>query len=136
MKSFTCLGAVTLALAVAMPAMAQQKMFGPGGSTIYAVDANVFEVVATGSGRAMWCGAAKYARRALNAGWKDNVVVVRGSEPSAFEDGRRPGVRFTTNPDAAGVVPGALSWELQPGAFMTVSFANKDCARLDNPNNR
>ncbi|QEW21545.1 hypothetical protein LA6_003757 [Marinibacterium anthonyi] len=134
MKFAICLCAATLAFAA--PALAQDKMFGPGGSTIYRVDQNVFEVVATGGGKAMWCGASKFARKSMKAGWKDNIVVVRGSEPSSFEDGRRPGVRFTLDPQAAGVVAGALSWELQPGAYMTVSFANKDCARLDNPSNR
>ena len=69
-------------------------------------------------------------------GWKTPIVVVRGPEPSAFEDGRRQGTRFTVDPASAGVSPGGQGRSVTPGAWQTVTVANKNCARLDNGSNR
>ena len=129
------LGGAAFVLSLATP-LAAQKMYGPGGSTIYPIDGSSFEVVATSRDKAMWCGAAKYARRALKVGWNTQLVVTRGPEPSVLEDGRRPGVQFTTNPAAAGVAPVAENGGLAPGSWRTVSIANRNCARLDNSSNR
>ena len=91
---------VVLGLVLAGPAAAQ-KVYGPGGTTIYPIDGAVFEVVGPPSDKTMWCGAAKYARSVAKVGWKTPIVVVRGPEPSAFEDGRRQGTRFTVDPASA-----------------------------------
>ncbi|WP_088652317.1 hypothetical protein [Marinibacterium profundimaris] len=127
--------AVLIALLPVAP-LSAQHMYGPGGSSIYPVDAAQFEVVASSRQKAIWCGAVKYARRALKAGWQVPLVVTRGPEPSPFEDGRRPGTRFTIDPGAAGVAATARGATLAPGSWQTVSLANRNCVRLDNPSDR
>ena len=125
---------VVLGLVLAGPAAAQ-KVYGPGGTTIYPIDGAVFEVVGPPSDKTMWCGAAKYARQA-KVGWKTPIVVVRAPEASALEDGRRQGTRFTVAPQAAGVTPTGEGRALSPGTWQTVSIANRNCVRLDNPSDR
>ncbi len=69
------------------------------------VDSAVFEVVAVpGSGpRQFWCAAGQYA---LSKGARSNarIYLVSGRQPSVSEPGRTA-VRFTLNPDAAGITP-------------------------------
>lgn len=122
-------------LAVTGPAAAQ-KAFNAPGSRVYAIDGNTFEVVGN-SGRGYklyWCGAADYARRALGAGWRNQVTVVRGLGTSQAT-GQRSAVQFTTNPKALGITPiqspSPNSYEV--GDSKTVTEANGYCRDLKFP---
>ncbi len=83
-----------------------QNAFATKGARVYALDANVFEVVGNSGGGYLlfWCGAGEYARRVLGASWSARISIVRGLGPSLATD-RRSAVHFTLNPEAAGVTP-------------------------------
>lgn len=87
------------------PASAQNA-FATNGARVYALDANVYEVVGNSGGgyRLFWCGAGEYARRVLGASWSARISVVRGLGPSLATN-RRSAVQFTLTPGAVGVTP-------------------------------
>ena len=97
--------AALISLAGAVPASAQNA-FATNGARVYALDANVYEVVGNSGGgyRLFWCGAGEYARRVLGASWSARISVVRGLGPSQATN-RRSAVHFTLNPGAVGVTP-------------------------------
>ncbi|MFC3616053.1 hypothetical protein ACFORG_20065 [Lutimaribacter marinistellae] len=112
----------------AMPAFAFTSIVG---QRVYQLNENVFEVVPRGRSRTTdyWCSASEFARRALGAGWRDRVYIVRGYGPSVAT-GRRTAVQFTLYPDRAGVAPlppGGIRTGLKPGDSMSISQANGFC---------
>lgn len=124
-----------LALATfAAPALAQEVLRGPGSSDIYQVDAHTIEVVSNlGEPRGFWCGAAHYARH-NHMDWSTQIYVVTAPGPTSHTESGE-GVKFTTDPSAAGITPGAESETLEPGSWMTVTEANRGCNEIDNPRN-
>jgi hypothetical protein len=111
-----------------------QALTGRFGAQIRQVDENIFEVVgqnSAASGWEYWCGAAEYARRALNADWSDRIYVVRGRGRSVTSN-RRSAVHFTLNPDILTSEPVRsflILKSLQVGDNMTVQRANTECQR-------
>jgi hypothetical protein len=92
----------------------------------------VFEVGARGAGTSdvLWCGAAKYARRYLGAGWQAKIYVVRGRGGTPAK-GLSTSVLFTLDPTAAGVKPlpdGVTLDPLAVGYSMSVQRANMLCS--------
>jgi len=105
------------------------------GSKVNAVNDVVFEVVgqnSAASGQEYWCGASEFARRALKAGWRDQIFLVRGRGPSETTN-RKSAVQFTLNPQAAGVSPAEASLSLNamnPGENLTVQRAHQYCSAI------
>jgi len=74
-----------------------------------------FEVVAAGgtSNKAYWCAAAQFAR-SMGAGASTRIYLADGPGPSQTIP-RRTAVKFTTQPQAAGVAP------ISPQGVLSVS---------------
>ena len=123
-----------LALAVTAACESDPNRFSaPGGASVYQINDNVFEVVASsGQGaRPYWCGASEYARRALGAGWSAQISISRTLGPSEATD-RISAVQFTLNPSALGITPFRSSTPnaLQVGDSNSVSQASVFCDKL------
>ena len=124
--------ALASTLLLSVPQIAE-ALSGRRGTTINAVNASVFEVVACGSGRGAdyWCGAADYARWALGVGWTQDIYIARGRGPSVTT-GRKSAVQFTLDPTAAGITPASPSLSLNAlkvGDSMSVQMANTYCSQ-------
>lgn len=119
------LGVGALAVTVAAPAFALDTRYGGRGEQ---VNDSVFEVTGRASaanGQEYWCNAAEYARRALNADWRDSIRIVRGRAPGEVIN-RKSVVQFTLDrgQDAAGV---RNINSLEAGESLTVQRADIYC---------
>lgn len=124
------------ALALALAPISAQAFTAPNGARVFPVNDAVFEVVAGSStaGQDMWCAAARYAYRALNAPWEARIYIARGMTQSVTTN-RRSAVHYTLDPAAAGVTPrdgGIALNQFNVGDNMTVSHANSYCSRRPN----
>jgi len=108
---------------------AADALIGPRGTEAAPVSNVVFEVGARGSGTSddLWCGAADYARRALGAGWKVDIYVVRGRGKGVATN-RSVAAHFTLDPSAAGIKPTQGYSTLAVGYSMSVQRGNTLCS--------
>ncbi len=106
------------------------------GVRVNPVNDAVFEAVPRGSttGAVFWCAASEYARRALKAGWQDEIYVASPMGPSVTTN-RRSAVQFTMDPQAAGITPIQSTHSLNRfnvGDHMSVQQANRFCEEQPN----
>lgn len=128
-KSVLFVGLVS-ATALWMP-NAAEAFSGKKGTRVNPVDDAVFEVVARTAGSASdyWCGAADYARRALNVSWTATLYISRGRGPSETTN-RRTAVQYTLDPGRApgGTQNSILQFgDLIAGDKMSVQRAYQYC---------
>ncbi|MGR3615695.1 MAG: hypothetical protein ACU0BB_06605 [Paracoccaceae bacterium] len=132
------LAGLAIAATMASSALAAPKAFnGPYNIRVYQVTNNVFEVViVAGNGYGFWCGASDYARRALGAGWQDQVTIVSEMARSVVTGGRSA-VQFTLNPEAEGITPKKMGYSingLNKGETISIQKGSSYCdQRLLNP---
>ena len=117
--------AAVLAVAVSAPAA------HASGRTARAIDSNLFEVTGrnSGDGSGIWCEAANFARRTLKASWQTDIYVASPMGNSQFT-GRKGAVKFTLNPQAAGITPTSDVTSINTfrvGESMSVQSANYEC---------
>ncbi len=109
------------------------RFTGPGGSGVYPIGSDKFEVVAQSVKGApvFWCGASDYARRVLGAGWNDEISIARTLGPSEATD-RTSAVQFTLNPAALGITKVRSNFpnQLVVGDTNSVTQANLYCDKL------
>jgi len=124
-KTLPLAAALLLALPVAGHAFIADK-----GLPVANIGNATFEVVARGGtgNKAYWCAAAQFAR---DSGAQSNtrLYLVQGPSPSASLP-NRTSVKFTTNPQAAGVTPIAPQASLSvdvPGDNLSVVSAQQYC---------
>ena len=124
----------TAALATIMMILpiSAQAFTAERGMPVADIGNSTFEVVARlGTGpKSYWCAAAQYARYS-GATSGDRIFLVQGPGPSATLP-NRTAVRFTTNPDAAGVAPLEPQSSLSvtaPGDNLSVAVAQQYCTQ-------
>ncbi|WP_417817640.1 hypothetical protein [Tritonibacter scottomollicae] len=101
---------------------------------IYALQDGSFEVVPEigAEGAAYWCAASEYARRALGAGWSQDIYVAKGRAPSTVS-GRIDSVTFTLAPVAreGGPRPFISTFGFKPGDNFSVSSGDSFCRDIE-----
>ncbi|GAB5432991.1 MAG: hypothetical protein EpisKO_23610 [Epibacterium sp.] len=101
---------------------------------IYALEDGRFEVVPEigAEGAAYWCAASEYARRALGAGWSQDIYVAKGRAPSTVS-GRIDAVTFSLSP-VPGVTdnsPFIKTFGFKPGDNFSVSTGESLCRDIE-----
>lgn len=76
-----------------------------------------------------WCAAGDYVRKSLGLSWQTKIYAVDGISRS-LTTGARSAVRFTLDPEAAGITPYDANWVgdiLTPGYSMRANAAFGEC---------
>lgn len=117
--------ATVLAIATALPASALTTRHGV---RVNPVGGGVFEAIANSSipeGH-FWCAASEYARRKLNAGWSDQIYLVRGLGPSVTTN-RKSAVHFSLKYAGEPAGKSGLFKRLEVGSRRSVQQGNNEC---------
>ncbi len=97
---------------------------------VFQLDASTFEVVPKKRPRVddYWCAASEFAVRRLGSAWRQRLYVA-SSYSDAVTTGRPSTIRFTLDPDAAGITPndGSVSSGFRVGDNMSIQLANTRC---------
>lgn len=125
---------MTALISTGLPAAANGVFRTVNGIDAVQLDVNVFEVIGRPGARNtdMWCSAADFARRALGHAWKDRIYVVSGFSKGLY-NGAPSSVRFTMNPEGAGVEPyenNLILDILTVGYSRSITDANGECRHI------